>query len=353
MIDLAQNIQQSVLNLLPARRKKASDWISFNAVCCTHRGETADTRNRGGVRPNSDGSVSYHCFNCGFKTGFYPGRPLSFRFRRLLSWLGADENTVQRLSMEAMRLRELVPVAEHTAHEPEVEISFKPRPLPDPALSFEEWKSWMMLQEEDAPVPQQLIDAVEYVAGRGIDPLEYSFYVTDDTAYNLHRRVIIPFYWKHKLIGYTARGLDDSIKPKFHSSYEPNYVFNIDRQLPTAKFAVVVEGPFDAMAVNGVAVLSNEISETQADIIDSLGREIIVVPDFDHKPNKQGKMIWAGQALMERAIEYGWSVSFPVWREQYKDVSEAVQHLGRLFVLKSILEARESNPVKIRLRAKL
>jgi hypothetical protein len=255
--------------------------------------------------------------------------------------------------MEAMRLRDIVPVTDHVVHETEVEISFKPRPLPDPALSFEEWKSWMMLQDQDAAVPQQLVDAVEYVAGRGIDPLEYPFYVTDDTAYNLHRRVIIPFYWKNQLIGYTARGLDDSIKPKFHSSYEANYVFNMDRQLPTAKFAIVAEGPFDAMAVHGLAVLSNEISETQADIIDSLGREIIVVPDFDYKPNKQGKTVWAGQALMERAIEYGWLVSFPVWREQYKDISEAVQHLGRLFVIKSILESKESNPVKIRLRAKL
>lgn len=353
MIDLAQNIQQSILNLLPARRKKASDWVSFNAVCCSHRGETPDTRNRGGIRPNTDGSVSYHCFNCGFKSGFYPGRPLSFKFRRLLSWLGADDNTVQRLSMEAMRLRDLVPVTEHVQPATDIEVSFKARSLPDPALSFTELTTWVETQNNDVAVPQQLIDAVEYVLRRGINPARYEFYLTDDTAYNLHRRVIIPFYWKNKLIGYTARALDDGVKPKFHSSYEPNYVFNLDRQLPASKFAIVAEGPFDAMAVDGVAVLSNEISEVQADIIDALGKEIIVVPDFDHKLNKHGDMVWAGEKLMERAIEYGWSVSFPVWRDQYKDISEATQHLGALFVIKSILESRESNPVKIRLRAKL
>ena len=61
---MLDSIQQSVLQLLPARRKQGQNgWISFNAVCCIHNGETADTRGRGGITTNA-GTVSYHCFNC-------------------------------------------------------------------------------------------------------------------------------------------------------------------------------------------------------------------------------------------------------------------------------------------------
>jgi DNA primase len=104
----------------------------------------------------------------------------------------------------------------------------------------------------------------------------------------------------------------------------------------------VVEGPFDAMAVDGVAILGNECHEIQADIIDSLGREVIVVPDADR----------AGAKLVDTAIEYGWTVSFPVWQETHKDVASAVEAFGKLFVIKTILEARQSNKLKIELRRK-
>jgi 5S rRNA maturation endonuclease (ribonuclease M5) len=96
------------------------------------------------------------------------------------------------------------------------------------------------------------------------------------------------------------------------------------------------------MAVDGIAVLSNECSETQADIIDGLGREVIVVPDADR----------SGAKLIEQAVEYGWSVSFPIWQEKHKDVASAVEEFGKLFVIKSIIEAKQSNRLKIELRKK-
>ncbi len=358
-------IQQELLTLLPTRRKRTNDWISFNAVCCVHNGETADTRGRGGVRPNPDGSVSYHCFNCGFKTGFYPGRPLSYKFRKLLSWLGADELVLQRLGMEALRIRELVPVEQHVAPPP-VEITFKPRGLPDESCSISQLATVLRLSldydqqgmadwdQVEKLAGEQLLHCADYLYQRGLAGFnDYEYFLTQDTSYNLHRRVIIPFYWKQELIGYTARALYDDIRPKYHSNYEPNYVFNMDRQLPDAKFVLVTEGPFDAIGVDGVAVLSNEISEIQADIIESLGREVIVVPDFDvHIDAKSNKKKWPGKTMIDAALKYGWSVSFPVWQEQCKDVADAVQTYGSLFTMSMILQGKESNPLKIELKCK-
>ena len=55
-------IQNTILTSLPANRKKTpSGWISFNAPCCVHNGETADKKKRGGIMASADGTISYHC----------------------------------------------------------------------------------------------------------------------------------------------------------------------------------------------------------------------------------------------------------------------------------------------------
>jgi 5S rRNA maturation endonuclease (ribonuclease M5) len=335
-------IQDAVKLLLPAKKKTnaTSGWISFNAPCCHHNGESADTRGRGGVVLNADGGVSYHCFNCNFKASYVPGRHLTFKFRKLLNWLGASENEVKRLVIDAIRVKELVAPEQLEKAEKE-EVTFKARTLPDEAKSFYELNTFYTLKD-DVDVPTDWYRAVVYAGSRHIDCSKYDFYWTPEKQYNLHKRIIIPFTWKNQVIGYTARTFSDDVKPKYHSNYEPNYVFNIDRQLKESKFVVVVEGPFDAMAIDGVAVLSNECSEVQADIIDSLGKEVIVVPDADK----------SGAKLVDAALEYGWYVSYPVWQKDYKDVASAVEALGKLFVLKSILAAKETGKLKIELLKK-
>jgi len=337
MID---SIQQSVLQLLPARKKTGQNgWTSFNAPCCVHNGETADTRGRGGVK-TSAGQISYHCFNCGYTTSFIQGRHLTFKFRKLLAWLGADDLTVRRLVIDAVRLKDLV--APEEIAEPEQEITYEKRELPAGATSFSEWRTYLAVQGNDYVVPDQLGLAVGYVDRRKIDLKKYEFYLTENEAYNLHRRIIIPYYYRGELVGYTARAIEDGIKPKYWSSHPADFVFNLDMQKSDSKFVIVCEGPFDAMSVDGVSVSGAEISDTQVDQIDRLQREVIIVPDTDR----------AGRKLVDRAIEAGWTVSFPVWQETCKDINEAVVKYGKLFVLKSILEAREINRLKIELKKK-
>ncbi len=315
-------VQDAVLQLLPSKRRRSpSGWLSFNAVCCHHRGESPDTRGRGGLMTGPDGSISYHCFNCQFKISYRPGWHLGYRFRRWLSWLGADENLIRRLVIEAVRVRDIVGEPEATPDA--IEVKFTPRSLPDD----------VKLVDED-PV------ALAYCQSRAIDLNRYPLLVSQRREHNLNRRVIVPFTWHGELIGYSARTWEPNIKPKYHSQYEANYVYNMDQQQPDSKFVIVVEGPFDAMSIDGVAILSNECSEQQADIIDTLNREIILVPDQDR----------AGARLIDNAISYGWTVSFPVWHETCKDVNEAVVRYGRLFVLKSILAARETGRLKIELK---
>jgi len=335
-------ISDFIRSILPAKKKTTpSGWTSFNGVCCPHNGESADTRGRGGLTANPDGSVSYHCFNCNFKASYQPGRHLTFKFRKLLKWLGADDTDIKRLVIEAIRVRELVAPEEVKAEAEEEKIDFKARDLPESSVSFRAMMSHHLL-DDFKNVPGLLNSAVNYTNLRKMDYDRYDFYWTDSTEHSLHQRVIIPFIWQGRTIGYTARAVTDGVKPKYYSSYEPNFVFNINNQLPDSKFVIVCEGPFDAMSIDGVAVLNNECNETQADIIESLGREVIVVADKDK----------AGAKMINNAIEYGWSVSFPVWLETSKDINEAVCKYGKLFVLKTILDSKQTSKLKIELMKK-
>ena len=337
---MLDSVQHQVLQLLPARKKTGQNgWTSFNAPCCVHNGESADTRGRGGIKTNA-GAVSYHCFNCGFKASFVPGRHLTFKFRKFLAWLGADDLTVRRLVIEAVRLKELV-APEELERVPEEEIVYEARTLPEQARNIVELANFYSIGDYNT-VPAELLASIEYVHRRSIDPNRYNFFWTPEEAYNLHRRIIIPYYYKKEIVGYTARAIADGIKPKYWSSHPADFVFNLDMQRPDSKFVVVCEGPFDAMSIDGVSVSGAEISDVQVDQIDRLQREVIVVPDTDR----------AGRKLIDRAVEAGWTVSFPVWQETCKDINEAVVKYGKLFALKAILAARETSRLKIELKKK-
>jgi DNA primase len=116
----------------------------------------------------------------------------------------------------------------------------------------------------------------------------------------------------------------------------------MDQQKRDSKFALLSEGPLDAIALGGLAVLTNEVSERKAEIIDTLGKEIIVVPDRDK----------AGKHLINAALKYGWSVAFPDWQDDIKDIADACLRYGRLYTLRSILATKQSNKLKIELYKK-
>jgi hypothetical protein len=330
-------IQDTLTGILPSKKKTASSgWISFNAPCCVHHGETPDTRGRGGVIFNGQGTVNYHCFNCSYKANYTPGRLLNYKFKKLLSWFGADDAVVNRLVIEAMRIKDLVG-PDDIVEAPKEEVQINARSLPKDLINLTDARP--LFNE----LPVELQRAINYMDDRKVNLEKYPAYWTSDKANNMHRRVIVPVIWRKKIMGYTARAVDSNVKPKYHNNYEYKLVFNLDMQEHDNEIAIVCEGPFDALAIDGVATLGNTINDIQADLIDNLDKHIIVVADADE----------AGAGLIKVALKHGWSVSFPVWQSDYKDISEAVQQLGKLFVLKTIIDGVETNPLKIKLRRKI
>jgi DNA primase len=152
--------------------------------------------------------------------------------------------------------------------------------------------------------------------------------------------VVVPFTHNNQLVGHSTRFLDDR-KPKYINDTQPGYVFGTDLQNSSWQYAIIVEGVFDALSISGLAVLHADISDAQAQLIRSLGREVIVVPDQDT----------AGMRLVDRAVELGWAVSMPDWPD-CKDVNDAVKQLGLLATMITIVQSRETSRVKIELRKK-
>jgi DNA primase len=118
-------------------------------------------------------------------------------------------------------------------------------------------------------------------------------------------------------------------------------VFGTDLQHTDWQHVIVTEGIFDALSISGLALMHNTVSDAQARLIRTLGREITVVPDQDRP----------GMELVERALELGWAVSMPEW-EDCKDVNDAVIKYGQLATLLTIMQSRETSRIKIEMRRK-
>lgn len=318
-------------SLIPPRAKSSpSGWTSFNAPCCQHRGHSPDTRKRAGVRFDGN-SVVYNCFNCKFSTGWQPGAPFGEKMKTLARWMGAGEDLIKEFVFEAMK-------TESDEYQPEAQqsvIEFTDKELPEGAMPLLEWVD----SEYFKDIAPELEPIIAYVVSRGYNPFDGNFYWSPSPGYE--HRVIIPFKWQGRIVGNTARKVIAG-QPKYLSDQHPHFVFNFDSQREDQKYIFVCEGPFDALAVGGVALLTNDVADQQYRIINSLGAEVIVIPDQDS----------SGLALIDRAIENGWSVAFPNWDDDVKDCADAVLRYGRLFVTVDAILTAQQGEIKIKMARK-
>ena len=320
-------VAETTIAYLPAKRKTSpKGWVSFNAPCCHHNGHSPDTRGRGGIMANGDGGISYHCFNCKYKTSWQPGRQLTYKYKQLLRWLHVPDDVINKLALQVLRENEGVASTERVIELP----TFEPRDLPEGAVKIAECTT----------VNKFFVNVVEYMQSRQLYLDDYDFYWTNSLG--MRDRLIIPFYYQGKLVGYTARSVDSDKRPKYLASEPDSFVFNLDAQTFDKQFVIVHEGPIDAIYTDGIALLGSEINDQQALIINRLNKDVIVVPDRDK----------AGKALVEQAISRNWQVSMPEWEDDINDTGQAVERYGRLYTLYSIVIAAESSPLKNRLRAK-
>ena len=314
-----------ILSYIPQKRKQTSSgWVSFNAPCCVHTGESADRRSRGGVKQQED-DWSYHCFNCGFTASFVPGRPVSFKARKLLGWLGVDSTDIERLNLESLKRKSLLDLTAERNTIKQTQIDFDEKEVPEGV-------------ERIDPNNKLHFHYVDYLKQRGI-VFGYPFLV--DKKRGPRDRIVVPYTYKNRIVGHTSRYLD-SRTPKFINSQQPGYVFGYDLQKSNWTSAIVVEGIFDALSISGLACMHETISKDQAQLLKQLQRRIIVVPDQDR----------AGLGIIDAAVEHKFEVSIPEWPEDIKDVNDAVVRFGVAQTLQQIHQHAERSKIKIEMAKK-
>ena len=316
-----------------------SGWISGNCPMCSQRGHRADTRGRGGIMFKDD-AFQYNCFNCGYKTGWSEGKRIGGKLTSLLKTFGVDEADIQRVNLELLREEDSKDVSKQFIKKEQtkkIEIDWQSMELPPNSYQIGKYPIDRLNKKE----LEKLALACTYLMKRGLDFHEHWYW---SPFMHFASRVILPFFYKGVIVGYTARWVGDErpdAMPKYFNQMPKNFVYNLDNQ-HKHNTVIVTEGQLDALQVGGVALAGNTPNNIQCSIIEDLDKNIILLPDFDK----------AGMDTVNTAIRRGWSVSFPPWEDNIKDANDAVQSYGRLFTVKSILESVETSNTKIKILAK-
>lgn len=311
-------------------------WHSFDCPCCVVAGQQRpDTRSRGGMLFTPEGGFRYHCFNCPTVAGWEPGSELDKKAEFVLRNLGMPGDMLRKLKFKAWQMRGRFELEGKIEERPDWQkLSFDKVDMPEGAKTFTQW-----VKEET--VPNGALEAMEYVAARGAHYLtSYDYYWSSKPG--LHNRVLIPFYWKNRIVGWNGR-LFKGEGNRYYGDIPTDYLFNNKvMEHSERRYLIVTEGLFDALGIDGIGVLGNTLSEMQIQWINGCNKEVVLVPDRNE----------AGQRLIDVAIKERWSVSFPIWEEDIEDVGDAVGRYGRLYTLRSILENKFNDRVAINVRRK-
>lgn len=315
-------------------------WLKRNCMLCHTQGHGKDTRSRFGIQFNPN-SIAMNCFNCGFSAGYTEGGDLTKAMKFFLRQIHVGEDFIKQLEFEIFKEKNRLKEIRDGENSPDPEVRLKtlfqkwnPMELPADSLKVMDWLEY-------GNKDKNFMKVVEYAISRHIYDLD-KFYWTPIREHNLNQRLIIPYYFRGNIVGFTSRlcyDSEDKSIPKYYQQCPLDFVYNLDSYEDwSRKYAIVNEGVLDAWAVDGISTLG-EIGQAQIDIINRLQKEVIICPDRDKK----------GWGLVKAAIDNGWSVSFPKWSKDIKDAAKASEKYGRLLTTHSIISSAVSGKEKIQL----
>lgn len=266
--------------------------------------------------------VGFHCFNCNHIAKYEPAKSayLSDNMKQVMEDFLIPQSEYQQAVIESLKNFH----GKSGDEVQEIKENLEPDEIPLLPIFYplyEATDSWGEL-------------ARYYLEDRGVDPNSYPFMLAkqSDTPWlkKWFGRVIIPIFKGKKVIFYTGRDLTGKKQKKYEtpSISRDTVLYGYDRLFTDYdKPLYVVEGWFDANAIDGVAIFGNEISDTKVKILNRTRRKKVYIPD------RYG----SGRIGGESALEAGWAISTPNIGT-CKDMDEAVQKYGKLYVLKTLAE---------------
>lgn len=298
----------------------------WNTVYCEVCGDGKRTKGpRAGW--NFDGDACfYHCFNCGVDANFDPHRdhPLSKNMYNVFEAYGIgskDYNAVILKDSKVAKKR----VKRKRVYLPKTNV-------PDYFKFLSEFDDNDVL----ATKARSFLSEKYHITQD-----DYPFFLsTGKTASSdrgdqyrskyLRNRIIIPAYHNKRMIYWQARIFIGESDKKYVSASVDNssgVLFGLDNMFTNMDQPLyITEGFFDSWHVNGIAVITNKMSQPKIDLLSRNNRLKVVIPDYNMD----------GMNLANQAMELGWGISLPkIFPET--DICGAIARYGKLFVVKSIV----------------
>lgn len=295
-------------------RANDAGWHNLKCECCS------DKRVRAAFN-FQDGFATYNCFNCKAKFKYEEGSGrLSRDARAVLEHYGIGQRELQYLVSSLFREAEeetitLASLTKTNLHNPEVAF-------PD--------RTYPLLHPHSEHIQEPLI---EYLIGRGIDPLEYPMYFSLDPK--MLGRVIIPYWRNGKLIFWQARAIDPTVKPRYSNCVAARdaILYNYDQlhDRDTAPL-FITEGVFDAMMVHGVGLMGSTLSPAKIELLRKSRRRLIFVIDRDSSGGELGKQV----------LREGWEMTFVDVRAS--DINDSVNKFGMPYTAYSLMRNITNSP---------
>lgn len=312
----------TLLDLLPPDSKiNSAGWHTFNCPCCVSQGESRnDTKHRGNLEINGS-FIRYNCFNCKFAFSFnLTTKRFSKKLIVLLEELG--------MSSEEISLLEKNHKYENNENQPSEKTVTK------------KTKSYS-LPEDCRPLKgdfqsKNYVEVIDYLTKRNKNLLSI------DLRWCISQPgLFIPCIRYNNVVGYIIRNLNGKENQSKYIKYIPDgYIFNEDILRSDKKNILVFEGALDALLGNGIALLTNALTEQQAEQLKKYDKHFILVPDRDV----------AGKKMYESFVKYGisCSVAYPNWESSIKDFEEGTRKYGIYYSLKLIMNNVYDTTLKIK-----
>lgn len=197
-------VHDALLAHLPprARRHTLAGGIkyTFNCPACVHRGHRPDTRQRGAIFLNHDGSSGYCCFNCQLDTRQDPRGHLANKIAEVLGYLGMSQDERQKLrfhvSQEVYRRQQGRP-----------DTSIRRQNLPSGAILIKHLQG-------DPPDDPNYRDTIEHLSDMS-EEMRDSYYWTPEPGLSgdMNRRYIWFFGTEDDPVGWAANSIEGDGEP--------------------------------------------------------------------------------------------------------------------------------------------
>jgi len=328
-------LEQIIIQYVQLQAPNPKGWRAVRCQVCNDH-----TRKglRGAFLFDND-TVVYKCWNCGHLAKYcsYEHEYMPKNMVRVLEDFGIPTDEWQQVILSSPAY---VNGGTKSHNKQTTQDNIEPKEISMPAHFY-----FLKDAAADDAIAQEARDYL--INERGIRPEDYPFMLsTKADNPKLHKwlgRVIMPIFKNNKLIYYVGRALYDAPK-KYETPATPKekILYGFDRLFDyTEAPLLVVEGWFDAYAVDGVATLGNVITAYQAQWLNRSKREKIYIPD------KFGD----GRRAAEQALHHGWSISTPDIGSNCKDMDDAVRKYGKLYVMKTIMDNKATgNTAMVQLR---